>query len=87
MLLRLLRELDGERAVADSVLAERLGIPVSRIRNALPVLASLGYVEELEARPKGCRGCPLRDRCAGLLWRLTPKGKSAREELTHEKAV
>jgi len=55
---RAVQELSEGEAVLDSVLARRLGIPVSRARDALLILASQGYdvaqrVQELSVEGQG----------------------------------
>ena len=84
---RAVQELSGGEAVPDSVLARRLGLPVSRARDALLILASQGYVEAVERLPKGCRSCPVNGQCGDRRWRLTDRGKEMRGKLTHEEAV
>jgi hypothetical protein len=83
MLRNIVVELD-QKAMGQAELAGRLWVPPALVQDWLLIMKSQGYVEEIEARPSACGVCPRRDRCRGRLWRLTDKGKRAKEEMERE---
>jgi hypothetical protein len=83
MLRNIAVELDQE-AMGQIELAGRLGASPALVKDWLLIMKSQGFVEEIEARPSACGVCPRRERCRGRLWRLTDKGKRAKEEMERE---
>lgn len=86
MLRNIVLELD-RKPMGQEELAGRLRASLALVQDWLLIMKSQGYVEEIEARPSVCGSCPWRDRCQGRLWRLTDKGKRAKEDMEHEKTL
>jgi len=57
-------------------IADELGIPPEKVRDAIGILKSLGYIEEMERGSEACAICPLRKICAGSC--VVPKVSSYR---------
>ena len=51
-------------------IAEELGVPREEVVGAMEVLASMGYVEIVEAGEGACSTCPLRNLCPGSCFRF-----------------
>ncbi|ASJ07132.1 helix-turn-helix domain-containing protein [Thermococcus pacificus] len=54
-------------------IAEELNVPREEVIGAMEVLASMGYIERVDAGEGACATCPLRNFCPGSCFRF--KGK------------
>ncbi len=64
--------LEGKREPED--IARELGTSVQKVKDAIQILKSLGYIEEVEKGSETCSTCPLRKICGGSC--LLPKAKA-----------
>ncbi|ASJ09191.1 DNA-binding protein [Thermococcus siculi] len=71
MLERVLELLERGKNIDE--IAEELGVPREGVVGAMEILASLGYIEMVEAGEGACATCPLRSLCQGSCFRF--KGK------------
>lgn len=71
MLERVLKLLEEGKDVDE--IAGELNVPREEVVGAMEVLASMGYIERVEAGEGACATCPLRNFCPGSCFRF--KGK------------